>query len=455
MKSVIKRIGKFLFAHVVRQRMFFILIPLYLGVIKKVQSQSGSNDNGSAAINRPVVLALHSDLFRGDLEILSNSGELTIFRVPTYWQWQLVDVFYPEEIKRKETVEFDWYSALRSNTPGPHAKQLQNFLNEFLSRLYSRLNTQCLLLPNIRHLCDFDWIVTTHTLGIPVVLLFRESLVLTQQEFDAIVSRHTRFGVLLCNHIIAHNERIAQVFRKTNLISESQISICGNLRMDRFAQRLRQTNSTVKSSNRKRVVLFYFPRNQRKFRCDEFAQVFDQSLKIFVNLAKSTPDVDFLIKPKKEHLPQYKQPSNQPDLDGLIETLWPEFRTAQNLIIDPFADVYETILSADVICGFFSSVLLEAAFAGKPVILPLFANFQTTPIGKDYPLNTYLHLFDVAKDGEQYHHLIESRLISSTVSEAVQSERAHLFTTHMSPVDGGVLERTVNVIKNSIPTTSK
>ena len=449
MKSQIKQIGKWLFAQAVRRRWFFILIPLFQIVTKRLETKGKSGGDESSSTGRCGVLALHTDLFRGDLEILATSNRLTIFQIPTYWQWQLVDVFYSEDVKRRETVEFDWYSGMTSGSPDSCAVQLQNFLDEFLPRLYSKLGVHRVLVPNLRHLCDFDWIASTRRVGIPVVLLFRESLVLTAEEFAAVVSRHERFGMLLCDHIVAHNERIAEVFRKTDLIEPDRISVCGNLRMDQFAQHLRESRTAVRSFRRQKVVLFYFPRNQRKFRCDEFAKIFDESLEVFVILARTNPDIDFLIKPKKEHLPEYKRASNQPDLDTLIENFWPDFRAAPNFVIDPFANVHETILSADVVCGFFSSVLLEAALAGKPIILPLFEDFLRSPVGEHYPLKPYLHLFDVASSREHYRNLIESRLLSSTISERIQLERTHLFTTHMSPVDGKTLKRTVAAITNS------
>jgi len=453
-KALIKRGGKWLFAQAVRRRWFFILIPLFRIIINRLDTKNVSKGNTVAAPNGCVVLALHTDLFRGDLEILSNSGRLTILQVPTYWQWQLVDVFYPEEVKCRDTVEFDWYAGMRTNSPTLCAAQLQNFLDEFLTRLYSKLRVDRVLVPNVRHLCDFDWIASTRRLGIPVILLFRESLLLTKEEVSTVFYRHKRFGTLLCDKIIAHNERIADVFRKTNLIQADHIHVCGNLRMDQFADRIRESHVSTIRLSRQKVTLFYFPRNQRKFRSKEFEKIFDESLEVFITLARDNPEIDFLIKPKKEHLPKYKQPSNQPDLDALIEKLWPDFRRAENLFIDPFVDVHETILSSNVVCGFFSSVLLEAALAGKPIILPLFWEFLESRVGRNYPLRRYLHLFDVANDKAHYRHLIESRLKENTISESIQSERTNLFSTHISPVDGKTLARTVATITSSSSRTN-
>ena len=190
MKALIKRGGKWLFAQAVRRRWFFILIPLFRIIINRLDTKNVSKGNTVAAPNGCVVLALHTDLFRGDLEILSNSGRLTILQVPTYWQWQLVDVFYPEEVKCRDTVEFDWYAGMRTNSPTICTAQLQNFLDEFLTRLYSKLRVDRVLVPNIRHLCDFDWIASTRRLEIPVILLFRESLLLTKEEVTTVFSWH-------------------------------------------------------------------------------------------------------------------------------------------------------------------------------------------------------------------------------------------------------------------------
>ena len=64
--------------------------------------------------------------------------------------------------------------------------------------------------------------------------------------------------------------------------------------------------------------------------------------------------------------------------------------------VEPLIDVHELILSADLVCGFYSSVILEAALAGKPVVIPLFDYFRYTDFGKRYPFDGYLDLFDIA-----------------------------------------------------------
>jgi len=53
-----------------------------------------------------------------------------------------------------------------------------------------------------------------------------------------------------------------------------------------------------------------------------------------------------------------------------------DVRQLPNLIMDPNLDAQKLILESSVVCGINSTTILEAALAGKPVIVPYFKQLR-------------------------------------------------------------------------------
>ena len=75
--------------------------------------------------------------------------------------------------------------------------------------------------------------------------------------------------------------------------------------------KINPVNSSTEKRNlprqiKKRLVFVYLPKRFRRFRSDEYSELHDATLEVIVNLAKSMSHVDFVIRPKAQHLPKYK-----------------------------------------------------------------------------------------------------------------------------------------------------
>jgi len=446
--KIIKQPVKVVFSFLVRRRVYFILLPLFYFVTKRVHSSSKNNPNNLKR-SKTGLFALHPELFRGDLEILAGSGVYTVYKLSVWWQWQIIDVFYPRSTSEAEVDPvITWYESINSICLTSESIEIQQFFSDFLPRYYKMLNVDCVIVANIRYFPDLDWTYVSKKLCMPSLLIFRESVMLVEADYLVVRNRHASYKQLIVDFIIAHNHRLEKSFLDSGIVTRKQIRVCGNLRMDDFAQRV--FNSPTETidlprQTKKRVVFIYLPKRFGRFRSDEYSEIHDATLEVIVDLAKSMTDTDFVIRPKAQHLPTHK--SGVVDPVSIIEKICPEHMSMPNLSFDIYGDAHELILSADVVCGLLSTVLLESALANKPVIIPFFDNFSRTEKGQIYPLKSHLHLFDVARNMEEFRQLILCRLETPSVHDSsTQKGITELFEESVSIVDGCVFENTKRVI---------
>ena len=101
---------------------------LYARVIKPARPESSRGDG------RPALLALTAEHFLGDLEVLADSGEFRVLRLPFSWQARLILLFYPPDLPRRQYLQADTNARVARARKGYRA-----FLKAFLPRLYRRL----------------------------------------------------------------------------------------------------------------------------------------------------------------------------------------------------------------------------------------------------------------------------------------------------------------------------
>jgi hypothetical protein len=366
--------------------------------------------------------------------------------VPVYWQWKLVDVFYPEITNNRNPFVLEWYNCLKSGQITKESKEIQQFLLDFLPKLYATFRADVLLTPNIRHLCDLDWLYATKLMGVPVVVLWREPMLLTAKTRDGVAERWKKFKIFLGHHIVVPNQTIRDVFLKHGFVHETEISVCGSLKLDNFANKLKELRIQEVTKKHKRVLLCYFRRDSVRM-SEEFSRLHDDTIDAFIELANELPDIEFIIKPKQEHLGKYKFGGTNTKRYEMNLDILPKDSCPNNLSIQPFTDIQEIVISADVICGFYSTVLLEAALAGKPVVIPLFRYFRETKIASEYPFLDHLHLFSVAETKLSLKKMIKDSLVDQSVSDNLQVKRKDFFVENLSRIDGQTLANTLNTIE--------
>jgi hypothetical protein len=321
-----------------------------------------------------------------------------------------------------------------------------------LQELYNTLEVDVVITPNIRYMCDLDWLFVTQKLGVPSLVLFRESLLASQWDYSAVVDRHKKFGKLLTDHVIAHNQIIANTFIDSGIATKSDISVCGNLRMDKLQQRIEDSSLVNRKTAVLKVVLFYFGPQSNRYGSEEYSKLVEETISAFLLLAKTRSDVEFVLKPKREQLSLETGVDKrlQSDPYRVLERIDPTYRELTNFSVQPDMDVHNLLLSSTVVCGFYSTVLFEAALARKPVVLPFFDYFRESPFSKHYPLVDHLDLFDVALSKEQFISTILKYLEwppeVPIFDDLFHKKRRKTFEKYISPIDGDVCRRTIDAI---------
>ncbi len=417
----------------VRGRLFFILVPMYCKIIENYSKKY----RNSSVTNAPVVLALHMELFRGDLEELSERGDFQIFAMPQCWQSRIVSQFYPVG-----TTTIEYYNSDNFPCVAKSKKKCEKFMEGFLKRLYKKLPVKIVILPNVRYLNDLDWARVSKMLGVAYVLLFREGLIMSEKDFHAPVRRHKKFGEFEGSHIIVHNQASKDMFLRTKFIDENKISICGVLRMDKF---FRDINNN-KASCKKQVTWFYFGEDhdclgpQDPFRVHD--SVFDQ----FIAMAKENSDVRFVIKPKLKKLNRngIKHIERAYKRNSIDESTLP------NLKIMPNADVHELILDSKVIVGLKSTTVFEAMIAKKNIVVPHFESLRNSEYSDYFGLRDRRDLFFIADDPAHFKKLVIECLNKEGITKKMMSEREAIFEKYISPLDGSAYGRYKQVLKQFI-----
>ena len=122
-----------------------------------------------------------------------------------------------------------------------------------------------------------------------------------------------------------------------------------------------------------------------------------------------------------------------------------------NLKVEPLADVHKLLLQADVVCGGINSlVVLEAAVAGKPIVLPCFKEYKESKFFDRFFYRNHLHLFDVADDAEDYGQKIFNRINDGRIDPKIQKEREQFFAEYCLPLCGTAKESCSKTIRSVI-----
>ena len=156
------------------------------------------------------------------------------------------------------------------------------------------------------------------------------------------------------------------------------------------------------------------------------------------------PDIEFIIKPKDVMVKNkswdfYKDVVNKSNID---------IKKLPNYKVDVDLNVSDSIVKSSVICALQSSTVVESAFAGKRLILPLFHDFLDSPHFDNFYWKNDLELFDVATDKNQFKILFKDILNNPKISQDIENKRIELFDRWFGNVEGNSLDKYYNIIKN-------
>jgi hypothetical protein len=292
-------------------------------------------------------------------------------------------------------------------------------------------------------------------LGLPFIALHKENLKTPGRvDFFERIYRERR-GPFSGRKVLVYNaiERDLQI--RAGVAEPGSIEIVGMPRLDRMhAWRLANAGSVV----RNRILFFVFssttgmPRVPRKtpvqgrvyFEEQEaedghisLASLTDQTCKTLLRIAQEHPDIEIVVKSKGRR----RDYSETAPLFGfeLEAQLPPNMRVVHG------GDVMNLIAEASVVCGFNSTALLEAVAAGKPVVMPWFAEAEL-----EEALPYLIDLREVsapARSPEQLHaELVRLARRPPPIAESLSEDAARTLAGWTGNDDGGAARRTRDAI---------
>ncbi|MGE4505023.1 MAG: hypothetical protein AB7D51_06715 [Desulfovibrionaceae bacterium] len=392
------------------------------------------------------LLALKPERFRGDLDILADEFGFRILSFEKGWQQKLLELSWGRDFK----PDHSYYHPEKGSELWKKQQGAREVLRTILPSLLKYLGVDCVLGAATYYLDDWDYCAVLGELRFPYVVIYRECFQASEKD----VELQTNLGLALKDfpgtHILVHNETTRKTFIDCGLVEPERISAPGCMRMDPFLRKLAE--GAARERKRPLITLFSFvPCALTPQLCTDFTpgrdvgfvRLFDEVHQEFARAALEHPELDFLIKPKWGG-------NWIEEIDFTLEQEGLNRADIPNLVVDPNVNPQEAILDSEVVVGFGSTVLCEAAIAGKPVIIPHFAEATEEEYGEYVLLREYFDAFDIAESREHMSRLMFSRLAAPQVSPEVMQRRRELFERYISPVKGGASEAYAAAIKSSI-----
>jgi len=319
-------------------------------------------------------------------------------------------------------------------------------LQTFLKKLYKRIRIDCVISPHQRYVVDRDWGAVSTKMGIPHIMLPRDSQLvsspaLLDYAFNLFKNGLPKFEG---EYIIIQSELDKQVYTDSGYVKPEKISSLGCPRMDSFVKKTRKKKDHSENM-RKKVVFLPFSWGMFLEKSDLFSYICDVHL-FFLHFALRHPEIDIVIKSKP------KQPRS-PKKTVLLEPLKGssiEIEKIPNLTIRDDLDLHDLFFETDVVCGLQTSALIEAAVIGLPVIIPYFKDVQNQKYDERLFYRDTFDLFDIAKDVNELESLILKRLHNQTIDKKIMEGRKALFESLITSLDGDATEKYVAMIKRVI-----
>lgn len=401
---------------------------------------------------RVTLLALTPQRFRGDLEILNNSGAVRIIELPEKWQRGLLALYWTPEMSREIDLKREYFSDDIPDWIKEIQRQYRKFLTALIPPLFRRLKIDAVISAAIWYQQDYDWGVISERLGTPYIVLQAENLATAPGQVRRLVYNASMIGKFSGSCIIVHNEVCRDAFIEAGFIEADKIQALGALRMDELLDRIADARRQGNSRGRKRVTLFSFHRGAGLWgltepwptdRAQGLTQYFEAVHGAIGELALEFPDVDFVIKPKWGG-------SWIGEIERVLQANNVDRAARSNLEILPDANAHELILRSNIVCGYGSTTLLEAGIAGKKVIMPLF--YETTrPEYQDFlHFRDELDMFVVPSSPDEFKDEIRKALASDEVDQRRLDLCCRAFERHISSLEGGTLDKYLSVISGTI-----
>ena len=397
----------------------------------------------------PAILALSHVRFRKDLEVLANTGEFRVLTISQAWQGRILTQFYSKGapiINSEKCVK---------TAKAQH--KLHVFMGKFLSLLYRKLGVKCVVSAGLYYSQDLDWGKISEDIGVPFILITRENFGTDSANHERFKYLYNERIVFSGSRIICQNEPFRDAFIKHGFVTPQKIVALGCLRMDDFVEKVKSHQKTP--GKRRSVLLFsfshgtglighpdhvlYFDNPHWTRRSDiGWIKLFESVHSAFARLAIERPDIDFIIKPKWRG--RWKE-----EIEKAVAKRDIHLSKIPNVIFSE-EDPHALILDSDVVCSFGSNTIVEAGFAAKPVIIPMYYEAKRQDYREYLWYYKYNSLYDIAENEEEFIALIKEKLLNPAVEDELLDKRKALFGYAFSSQKPDATKKYIAEIKDII-----
>ncbi|RKE72310.1 hypothetical protein DFP91_0173 [Pseudorhodoplanes sinuspersici] len=335
---------------------------------------------------RYTVWILPKDGFTQDvMSALDSADDVEVLAMPRLILREIFRTFLPNSI--------DDNNYASAGSTFDHAKlRYRDFLRRLFKALSHFRQIDAVVTGNFGYRAERELATAMSELRIPFIALHKENLKTPGRVtfFEHIYKE--RRGAFTGHSILVYNQIEKDLQLRAGVAATTQIQIIGMPRLDRIHSWRRSNTGTTAP---RKILFFLFspltgmPRIVRKgattgevYLEDDGIEEGENSISLdtlctetcltILKLARENPDIEVVVKTK----------GRQRDI---VESIRPfglndEQPVLSNLRVIHSGDVLPLIAEASVVCGFNSTALLEAVAAGKPVVLPWFAEAERADV---------------------------------------------------------------------------
>lgn len=449
MRKLIFTVLKYTFRFMIFTRLHWPLVFFYAKKLERVKPDNGKVTDPS----KPTLLALNVFYFIKDLEILANTGEFNVFKLPTKWQSTLLRLYWTDETWGGSEADFRKANKAYYQPVDPEIikmqKELRTAMGIFLGSLFRMMKIDAVISANFTYRVDYEYSMVCSKLRVPYIVFHKENLVLSKGLEDYWNIYMEDIGKFNGNLIILHNEKMKDIILKAGFATPEQLVVLGCLRMDDFINRVKNSGGDKKEKFN-RITMFSFQKNaglemmyNEYFGDKGFVKLFEDYHVLFARAAVKHPEIDFVIKPKygREWFTAIEEILKKNNI---------LLKDVPNLKMTVDQTAQELIFSSDFVISFQSTTILEAAFAGKPVIVPDFDEVLKPEYQNHIIIKCDYDVFDVAHSADEFAELIENRVKDSSITEEYAKRTNFLFDRYVSSLEAKAVEKYISCVRETI-----
>jgi len=443
---------KYLRQYVIKPLSFTYAGQVILGlwVCSRILSATPETFRRQSAPSKILVLSVER-FPKGELEALRDTGKFEFFTLPREVVDRLINLRWDHVVSLKRTLDVD-ADVENASMVRQNKTDLETLYRSVLEVIFNRLGISAVIGAAPHYPQDHDLGRVAKDLCVPYLVIYKECLITNQRHYERIVSLYSLIERNSISHIFVHNESAKRAIIESGLVTESNVSAPGSVRMDGYVKHLQEHKKhrglEVKQ-RKKRAILFSFLQGvglygwtlmKPKKGGPGYFDLFDNVHQTFARIALRHPETEFIVKTKWGE-------NWFDEIDRALQAIGLKRDRIPNLILTSEVPAQELILSSDVVVAFGSTTILEAGLAAKPVVIPDFDEAVQEAYREYIQLRVAYDAFELAKDKEE----LETKILRYLNEEyfpdrKTLEKREEYFRRFVSNPEGGSVERYTEIM---------